>query len=40
MIVLGAAIVGLPFVLMFAFNGRNRADSRGRRVDRRWRTNH
>lgn len=34
---LGAVIVALPFALMLAFNGRNEADSRGRRVSRRWR---
>jgi ABC-type tungstate transport system substrate-binding protein len=40
MIVLGTALVALPFVLMFAFNGLNRADSRGKRVNRQWRTHH
>ena len=29
-------VVALPFVLMFAFNGADRADSRGRRINRRW----
>ncbi|CAN5305493.1 hypothetical protein BH20ACT9_BH20ACT9_22370 [soil metagenome] len=27
----------LPFVLMRVFNGRDRADGRGRRIDRGWR---
>jgi hypothetical protein len=27
----------LPFVLMRVFNGRDGADGRGRRIDRRWR---
>lgn len=34
--VLTAAVFLLPFVLMVAFNGENRADSRGRRLSRRW----
>jgi hypothetical protein len=33
----GVAIFLLPFVLMFAFNGVDQADSRGRRLNRRWR---
>ncbi|HWB71373.1 MAG TPA: hypothetical protein VG452_04080 [Egibacteraceae bacterium] len=33
---LGAAVVALPVVLMVAFNGDDEADSRGRRVSRRW----
>jgi thiosulfate reductase cytochrome b subunit len=35
--VLAAVIVLLPFVLMLLFNGRNRADARGRRIDAAWR---
>ena len=38
MVVLTAIVVLLPVVLMFAFNGRNEADSRGRRISRSWRT--
>ncbi|GEM_PF-3589176 len=38
MLVLGAAIVLLPVVLMLAFHGGDRADARGRRVRRTWRT--
>ena len=34
--VIGVAIVLLPFVLTYVFNGRNQADSRGRRINRRW----
>ncbi len=37
MVIIAAAVVLLPVVLMFAFNGTNQADSRGRRVSRRWR---
>lgn len=40
MIVISAAVVLLPFALMFGMNGSNEADSRGRRLDRRWRTSH
>jgi hypothetical protein len=36
--VVAAVFTALPFVLMRAFNGRDQADGRGRRVDRRWRT--
>ena len=36
--ILAAVIVALPILLMFAFNGRNEADSRGRRISRTWRT--
>ncbi len=32
------AVVILPVVLMLALNGRNEADSRGRRISRRWHT--
>jgi hypothetical protein len=34
--VVGVVVFVLPFVLMVAFNGENRADSRGRRLNRRW----
>jgi hypothetical protein len=37
MVVLAAAIVLLPFVLMVAFNRRNRSDARGRRLNTGWR---
>jgi hypothetical protein len=37
MLVVAAVIVLLPFVLMVAFNGRNRADARGRRLNDAWR---
>lgn len=37
MIVAAAVVVVLPLVLMVAFNGTNRADSRGRRINRTWR---
>lgn len=40
MILIAAAVVALPFALMFGMNGRNEADSRGRRLDRTWRTSH
>ena len=36
--VLGGFFLALPFVLMFAFNGTDVADSRGRRISRRWHT--
>ena len=36
MIVLAAATVLLPLVLMVAFNKANEADARGRRISRRW----
>lgn len=35
--IIGTAIVLLPFVLTYVLNGTNQADSRGRRVSRRWR---
>lgn len=38
--VIAAVVVVLPLVLMLAFNGVNEADSRGRRIDRRWRISH
>lgn len=34
--VLAAVLVVLPFALAYAFNGDDRADSRGRRISRRW----
>lgn len=37
MAVIAFVIVALPFVLAVALNGRDRTDSRGRRLDRRWR---
>ncbi len=37
MVVIAAVVVVLPFVLMVAFNGRDEADSSGRRISRRWR---
>lgn len=30
------AVFALPFGLAYAFNGENRADSRGRRLTSRW----
>lgn len=36
--VVGLAVAALPLVLMAAFNGANVADSRGRRLNRAWRT--
>jgi hypothetical protein len=36
--VLAVALFVLPLVLMVAFNGDDRADSRGRRISRRWHT--
>ena len=39
MVIVAAVVVLLPLVLMFAFNGTNQADSRGRRLSRRWRAN-
>ncbi|WP_165492024.1 hypothetical protein [Egibacter rhizosphaerae] len=35
--VIAIVVVVLPAVLAVAFNGRDRADARGRRVDHRWR---
>lgn len=37
MVVITAVVVLLPVVLMFAFNRTDEADSRGRRISRRWR---
>lgn len=38
MVIIAAVVVLLPVVLMFAFNGTDEADSRGRRISRRWRS--
>jgi hypothetical protein len=38
MLVAAAVILVLPLVLMVAFNGGNRADSRGRRINHTWRS--
>ena len=38
MAIIAAAVVLLPVVLMLSFNGTNEADSRGRRISRRWRS--
>lgn len=38
MLVLAAAVVVLPLVLMVAFNKADEADARGRRISRRWHT--
>ena len=38
MAIIAAAVILLPVVLMLAFNGTNEADSRGRRISRRWRS--
>jgi hypothetical protein len=35
--VTAVVVVLLPFILGALFNGRERADSRGRRIDTRWR---
>jgi hypothetical protein len=35
---LGAGLAVLPVLLMWLFNGTDRADSRGRRTNRRWHT--
>ncbi len=37
MVIIAAVVVLLPVVLMVAFNGTDEADSRGRRISRRWR---
>jgi hypothetical protein len=37
MLIITAVVVLLPVVLMFAFNRTDEADSRGRRISRRWR---
>jgi hypothetical protein len=37
MVIITAVVVLLPVVLMFAFNATDQADSRGRRISRRWR---
>lgn len=36
MVVVAVVVVALPFVLMYAFNGDDRSDSRGRRISSRW----
>lgn len=36
--VITVVVVALPFVLMLSMNGTNEADSRGRRISRRWRS--
>jgi hypothetical protein len=36
MVVVALIVFALPFVLAYAFNGDDRADSRGRRVSSRW----
>jgi hypothetical protein len=38
MVVVGIAVFALPFGLAVLFNGGDRADSRGRRLSRRWRS--
>jgi uncharacterized membrane protein len=38
--VITAIVLVLPFVLMYAFNGRDRTDARGRRLDASWRARH
>ena len=40
MVVITVVVVVLPLILMLAMNGTNEADSRGRRISRRWRTRH
>ena len=35
---IAAIVVLTPVVLMLAFNGRDTSDSRGRRIDTRWRS--
>lgn len=37
MVLITAVVVLLPLVLMVAFNRTDQADSRGRRISRRWR---
>ena len=37
MVIITVAVVAIPVVLMVALNGSNEADSRGRRISRRWR---
>jgi hypothetical protein len=38
MVVVAVAVFALPFVLAWLFNGGDRADSQGRRLNRRWHT--
>lgn len=40
MVVIAVIVLVLPLLLMFGLNGTNQADSRGRRISRRWRTRH
>ena len=40
MVVLVLVVLALPFVLMLAFNGRERADSRGDRTSTDWYVRH
>ncbi|MGH8907953.1 MAG: hypothetical protein ACRD0K_15915 [Egibacteraceae bacterium] len=35
---IGIAVAVLPIILMAAFNAGDQADSRGRRINRRWHT--
>lgn len=37
MVIIATVVIVLPVVLMFAFNRTDEADSRGRRISRRWR---
>jgi hypothetical protein len=37
MVVITVFVVVVPFLLAVGLNGRDRTDSRGRRVDRTWR---
>ena len=36
MVLVAVVVFALPFVLMYALNGDDRTDSRGRRISRRW----
>ena len=38
MVIITLVVVLIPVVLMLALNGVDEADSRGRRISRRWRT--
>jgi len=33
---IAVVVIVLPFILMIAFNGMDEADSRGRRISRKW----
>lgn len=37
MVIITVVVLVLPLVLMFTMNGMDEADSRGRRISRRWR---